>query len=28
VATFEMHAGNEWRGNTWQDGSGKVSPQA
>ncbi|PRY32044.1 hypothetical protein [Pseudosporangium ferrugineum] len=28
VATFEMHAGNEWRGNTWQDGSGEVKPQS
>jgi hypothetical protein len=28
VATFEMHAGNEWRGNVWQDGSGEVKPQS
>ncbi|BBH68026.1 hypothetical protein ACTI_47110 [Actinoplanes sp. OR16] len=28
VATFEMHEGNAWTGNRWQDGSGNVKPQA
>ena len=27
VATFEMHEGNQWTGNRWQDG-GNVKPQA